>query len=170
MARDVIHRELHGYLWIALGLGALSLAAFVTSELQDHPLGGALALMGIVAFLLAVIAEGIHRMNCITLRPDRLTVGRDTFRRGDIDALFGVQPSLVLRPDVQKRVEDDWPVPHDFAIRIAGGGWGRRWGTHLVLVRETATQDLVAVFSRDPAALDRHLGAWLQQLPDTPSG
>lgn len=170
LSRDIVYRELHGYLWVALGLGALAIALFLSSSLLDHPLGGSLVLVGVLFFLLAVMAEGIHRMNCITLRPNGLTVGRETFSRDDIDALFGVQPALVLQPEEQDRVEEEWPVAPDATMRIAGGSWGRRRGTHLVVVREAATQDLVAVFSRDPATLDRHLSAWLRELPDSPAG
>lgn len=170
MARDIVHRELHSYLWVALGLGALSISLLVTSSLLDHPLGGSLVLVGVASLLLAAMAEGIHRMNCITLRPDGLTVGRETFSRGDLDALFGVQPSLVLQPREQDRVEEEWPVPPDADIRIAGGAWGRRRGTYLVVLREASTQDLVAIFSRHPATLDRHLTAWLREFPDSPPG
>lgn len=46
-------------------------------------------------------------------------------------------------------------------MRIAGGSWGKRIGTHMVVLKEDATGDLVAIFSRDPVWFQDHLERWL---------
>lgn len=168
MAGSILHREFHSLLWVSLGLLTTGFGLLVVSVALDHPLGGGLVVIGIVALLVGAMAEGIHRMNCIELTRDRLRVGRDSFVRADIDGLFGVQPSLVLAPEEQARVESEIPLPPDADIRVAGGGWGRRLGTHMVVLREAESLRLLAVFTRHPRRLDRLLSAWVGEVPDRP--
>jgi hypothetical protein len=146
----------------------VSAGAIVIAIATDYPWRGGLVLLGIVVGMIAFMVEGLHRTNCVTLTPECLVVGTETFRRDQVDGLFGAQPPLVLDPDEQARVEEQWPLPPDADIRIAGGGWGRRPTMRMVVLREADTQQLVAVFSRHPRDLDRRLAAWLGELPDTP--
>lgn len=167
-APEVIHREFHSLLWMATTLAVVAVTSITVAVARAFPARGGLVVAGIVALFVAYFAHGIHRMNRITLTDDRLTVGRESFERADLDGLFGVQPSVLLDVDEEEQVTSQFPLPPHDDIRVAGGGWGRRAGTRMVLVRETETQDLLAIFSRRPQELDQHLSAWLGHVPPTP--
>lgn len=147
--------------------GVLGIAALVAETAFGSPFGGVGALVGILAALGAYLAWGIIARNRIRLTPGRLEVGRESYAPDDFDRWFGVQPRVLLSPEEQARVERDSPLPADAAIRVAGGGWGRLPGTRLVLVRELASGDVLAIFSRQPEHFATELAAWmLGERPD----
>jgi hypothetical protein len=168
---EVIRREFAGVQRTALAClvaGGALLVGGIATGLPDV-LRALAGLAGIVCLFLAWLLYGIYRMNRIVLTPDRLVVGRESFVRGDIDIVFGVQPPLVLLPDQQHRVEDLIPLPPGGEVRIVGGSWGRRIGTAMVVLRDVRTGQALAVFSHRPTVLSDRLTAWLTAVSDTPA-
>lgn len=162
MTGTVRYREFHTLRWLTWGLGGISVVLLVYSILEGAPLGGWLVLGAFVGFFAAQFLAAIHRYNRITLTDTTLRVGKETFERSDFDFTFGVQPSLVLSPDEEERVAEEWKLPPDHELRVAGGGWGRRRGTTMVVLREANTDRVLAIFSRNPEKLDAVLTEWLE--------
>jgi hypothetical protein len=171
MAAEVIHREFGALRWVVAVTAGVGGALLVVGMTTTYPAAvrGACGMLGIVGLFAAWFMLGVYRMNRILLTADRLIVGGEAFHRDDIDAIFGVQPPLLLTRDEQHRVEDLIPVPEGGDVRIVGGSWGRRIGTALVLLRDARSGQLLAVFSRHPRMLDDRLTAWLTAVPDTPA-
>ncbi len=161
----VIHREFHMLgrgVWI---LGGVALAGLIVAASNGLPMTGWRSWLGFgstFVILACAVAYGTYRMNRINLTPSQLVVGRETFERSDFDFGFGVQPPLVLSVDEQNRVEEEWPLPPQADMRIVGGSWGRRRGTSMLVLKARETGQLLAIFSRRPAELDRALTAWLE--------
>lgn len=151
-----------------LGLATLSALLVVIATLNDYPLNGVLVLTAIIIFFVLQHLAAIHRWNRIVLTRTTLRVGKETFRPGDFDFTFGVQPSLVLAPEEDQRVTEEWKLPPDHELRIAGGSWGRRRGTSMIVLRETDSRRVVAIFTRHPEKLDPLLTEWLEAMPDPP--
>lgn len=135
---------------------------------RGYPLKGGLVLIAIVLFIVMHHLAAIHRWNRIELTPTRLRVGKETFRPADFDFTFGVQPPLVLSPDDEERVEEEWKLPPGHDLRIAGGSWGRRRGTSMIVLREADTQQVVAIFTQNPQTLDQLLIEWIETVPEPP--
>lgn len=68
----------------------------------------------------------------------------------------------MLSPDEEERVTEEWKLPPDHELSVAGGGWGRRRGTTMVVLREANTDRVLAIFSRHPEKLDAVLTEWLE--------
>jgi len=168
MTSRILHKEMTGLRWVAILLTGGGLVLLALSAAYGYPWRGGLVLVASVGIMLAWMIAEVHRLNRIVLTPDRLVVGREIFAPADVDVVFGVQPPLVLRPDEQVRVENDIPLPLGHEIRIAGGSYGRRIGTAMVVLRDARNDQLVAVFSRRPDLLSRRLTHWLTAVPDTP--
>lgn len=168
MADRVLYREFHTLRWLVWMLVGISLALVVTATAQGYPLNGGLVLVAIVLFFLTQHLAAIHRWNRIELTPTRLTVGKETFGPADFDFTFGVQPPLVLSPGEEQRVEEEWKLPPGQELRIAGGSWGRRRGTSMVVLQEADTQQVVAIFTRNPQTLDQVLTEWIETVPEPP--
>lgn len=169
MSAEVIHREMVGLRWLAIALGLGCGGVITLAIATNYPWRGGLVLLAAIGVHVAWVIWGIYRMNRIVLTGDRLVVGREAFTLSDIDIFFGVQPSLVLQPDETDRVEEAWPLPPNSEIRIAGGSWGRRIGTTMLVLREAHSGRTVAVFTRHPDLLSQRLEAWLTAIPDTPA-
>lgn len=163
----VIYREFHNLGRLALGLGILSLTMFILSSVVEQPAAGWLAVMAIFTVFPLLFAGSIYWMNRISLTPTHLVVGSETFDRSDFDFSFGVQPPLVLNPDEQAEIESRWKVDPNSGLRIAGGSWGRRIGTAMVVLRQSDGRGVVAVFTRRPEVLDPLLTQWLETIPET---
>jgi hypothetical protein len=169
MAESVIYREFHTLRWMTWTLSALGLLLLSYAISRDAPSDGRFVLGAFVALFVGQFLAAIHRVNRITLTPSRLRIGKETFERSDFDFSFGVQPPLVLSPDEASRVEEEWKLPPDHELPIAGGGWGRRRGTSMVVLREAHQSCIVAIFTRRPLELDARLTSWLEIPPDTSS-
>ncbi len=162
----VLHREFHQLgraVWIA---GATGVTMLIVAAADGLPMDGWRSwtgFIGLLVILASAMARGIHQMNRIVLTETQLQVGGDTFVPADFDFAFGVQPPLVLSVEEQERVEEDWPLPPNAFVRIAGGSWGRRRGTSMLVLKLAQSERLVAVFSRKPAVLDRLLTEWLER-------
>lgn len=161
IAEDPLHEEFTTLRTLALALAGIAVAMMVIDNLTGYAARGWPTFLGVVMLMIAYVLWGIHGYNRILLTPGRLRVGREVFTPDDFDRFFGVQPPLLLSPDEQEVVEEEWPVPHDADMRIAGGSWGKRIGTHMLVLKEDATGDLVAIFSRDPVWFQDHLERWL---------
>lgn len=109
-------------------------------------------------------------MNRIRLTSTHLVVGSERFRPSDFNFSFGVQPPLVLAPDEQAEIESRWKLSNDQRFRIAGGSWGRRIGSAMVVLQESDGQGVVAIFTRRPHVLDPLLTKWLETVPGPGSG
>lgn len=168
MTTEILHKEMTGLRWLAMSLAAGVLVSLCVAIATGFPWRGGLVLLASVGLLLANAIWEIYRLNRIVLTPERLVVGREVFEPADIDIIFGVQPPLVLRPGEQHRVENETPLPPGSDVRIAGGSYGRRVGTAMVVLRDARTGQIVAVFSRTPEVLSRRLTTWLTDVPDTP--
>lgn len=169
MSTGVIYQEMVGLGRLAATLCGGCLALIAVAAATDYPWRGGMVLLAAFGLQVAWVVWGIYRMNRIVLTPDRLVVGVEAFAPSDLDVFFGVQPTLVLRPEEQERVEEAWPLPPDGDIRIAGGSWGRRIGTATVLLRDARTEQTLAVFSRRPVLFTEHVATWLTAVPDTPA-
>lgn len=167
MAEDVIHREFHTLRWMAWALWTLFTTLVVIAAVNDYPLNGGLVLVAIILFFISQPLAAIHRWNRIELTPSRLRVGKETFTPADFDFSFGVQPPLVLSPGEERRIEEEWKLPPGHELRIAGGSWGRRRGTSMVVLRETDSRQIVAIFTRRPRVLDDLLTEWIETVPET---
>ncbi len=168
-SNTIIHQEFHQLGRAVWALGAAALVLLIVAASNGLPMSGwrSWAGFGSVMLLLGcAVAYGIHRMNRITLTRQQLRVGGETFDRADFDFAFGVQPPLVLSVDEQERVEEEWPLPPQGDMRIAGGSWGRRRGTSMLVLKLARSGQLLAVFSRRPADLDRALTEWLERPPE----
>lgn len=166
MDDGIVYRELVGLRSVTWGLGIASAASMAVAAGDQHVAGGWLVLASIFGFFLVYFLSGIYRMNRIVLTRRSLLVGAERYQPEDFDLLFGVQPSLVLTPEEQHRVECDTPLPPNHEVHIAGGGWGRRIGTTMLVLRTADQRRLIAVFTRDPVTLDRLLTEWLERVPD----
>lgn len=169
MADRILYTEMTTLGWVAMLLGGGGVALLVFAAAVGYPWRGGLVLVGCAAILLAWMTAEVHRLNRIVLTPEQLVVGREVFTPADIDTVFGVQPPLILRPGEQHRVENENPLPPGHEIRIAGGSYGRRIGTAMVVLRDARNDQLVAVFSRRPHVFDDQLTRWLRAVPDTPA-
>ncbi len=162
------HREFHRLGQAVFILAPSCLALIVVAGSGGQPLSAwrvAALFAAVLGLMASYLGFGIWRMNRIILTPSQLTVGRDEFVPEDFDFSFGVQPPLILTPEQQRRIEEDWPLPPDTGVRIAGGSWGRRRGTRMLILKDAKTDELVVIFSRDSGALDKLLTAWLEQPP-----
>lgn len=168
VADKVLYREFHTLRWVVWGLGGVSFVLVAIADVYGYRKYGGLVLTAIVIFLMIQPLAAIHRWNRIELTPSRLRVGKETFRPGDFDFTFGVQPPLVLSPGEEQRVEEEWKLPPGHELRIAGGSWGRRRGTSMVVLREADSQRVVAIFTRKPQLLDRLLTEWIETVPQPP--
>lgn len=166
---EILHREMTGLRWLSIALAAGSVGLLGVTIVTRYPWRGGLVLLAAVGMLLANGLWEVYRLNRIVLTPERLVVGPEVFEPADIDIVFGVQPPLVLGPDEQHRVENETPLPAGGDVRIAGGSYGRRVGTAMVVLRDARTGQAVAVFSRMPEVLSRRLTTWLTTVPDTPA-
>ncbi len=168
MANDVLYREFRTLARLAWSFGSLSVLLVVVSSASDHIFQGLLALAAVLLVFPVLHLRSIYRMNRIVLTPSRLKVGTESFQPADFDFTFGVQPPLVLLPKEQAQIESPWPLPPDHELRIAGSSWGRRIGTAMVVLRETDSRRVVAIFTRHPEVLDPLLTEWIEQPPDPP--
>lgn len=168
MSDKVLYREFHTLRWVVYCLIGLSVVLVVVAVLNGYPLNGGLVLIAIVIFLSMQHLAAIHSSNRIELTSSSLRVGRETFQPADFDFVFGVQPPLVLSPDEEHRIEQDWPLPPNHELQIAGGGAGRRLGTSMVVLRGADNQQVVAIFTRNHRILDRLLTEWIESLPEPP--
>lgn len=168
MADRVLYREFHTLRWLVWTLAGVSVGLVVFATARGYPLNGGLVLMAITVFFVMQHLAAIHRWNRIELTPASLRIGKETFQPADFDFTFGVQPPLVLSPGEERRVEEEWKLPPGHELRIAGGSWGRRRGTSMVVLREADTQKVVAIFTRNPQTLDPLLTEWIETVPEPP--
>lgn len=169
MADKVLYREFHTLRWLVWTLVGVSVVLVVIATVQGYPLNGGLVLVAIVPFFVMQHLAAIHPWNRIELTPTSLRVGKETFRPADFDFTFGVQPPLILSPGEEQRVEEEWKLPSGHELRIAGGSWGRRRGTSMIVLREADSRQVVAIFTRNPQTLDRLLTEWIDR-PRTAEG
>lgn len=160
----VIYREFQNLRRLAWGFAALGVLLLVTGSFVDGPVGGWFVVTAIFSVFPTLFLAGVYRMNRIMLTSNRLEVGTESFRSSDFDFSFGVQPSLVLSPQEQAEVESRWPLPEDHEFRIAGGSWGRRLGSAMIVLREVDRTYLLAVFTRRPEVLDPLLTEWIEAI------
>ena len=170
MSTERIYREFHGLGWLASALGVVGVVLFAVSSLIDESIGGWLAVAAILVVFPMLFLGSIYRMNRIVLTSTHLAVGSERFQPTDFEFSFGVQPPLVLAPDEQAEIESEWKLPVDRGVRIAGGSWGRRVATAMVVLQERDGGDLVAVFTRHPQVLDPLLTEWLETVPEPDEG
>lgn len=168
LTEKMVYREFHTLRWFVWSLNGLSVVLVVIAVVNGYPLNGGLVLVAIVIFFVTQHLAVIHRSNRIELTPSSLRVGKEMFRPDDFDFVFGVQPPLVLSPDEEHRIAEDWPLPPDHELRIAGGSFGRRLGTSMVVLREAGNRQVVAVFTRNPWILDQLLTEWIESVPEPP--
>lgn len=168
MAEDILYKEFHMLRWLVWGVSVASFGVLFYAISREAPANGWLVISGFVGFFVAQFLAAVHRVNRIALTESHLRVGKETFERSDFDFNFGVQPPLVLFPDEEERVNEDWPLPPDQHLRIAGGAWGRRRGTATVMLREAGTRKVVAICTRHPLQLDDRLTEWLETPPEEP--
>lgn len=168
VADKVLYREFHTLRWVVWGLGGLSFVLVGIPAASGYRENGGLVLVAIFIFFIMQHLAAIHRWNRIELTPSRLRVGKETFGRDDFDFTFGVQPPLVLSPGEEQRVEEEWKLPPGHELRIAGGSWGRRRGTSMVVLREADSQQVVAIFTRNPQIMDQLLTEWIETVPEPP--
>lgn len=162
MADTVLYREFYTLRWLTWGLGIVSIALLYYAMIDETPAAGWLVIGAFVGFFVAQYLAAIHRVNRITLTESHLRVGKEIFERANFDFTFGVQPPVVLSPDEEGEVQEDWPLPPDDELRIAGGAWGRRRSTRMLLLREADKSCVVAIFTRHPLELDEILTGWLE--------
>lgn len=165
-----LYREFHNIGRLALGLAVLAVALLAAGSVVEGSAGGFLIVTAIFLLFPVLFLGGVHRMNRILLTAERLSVGTESFRRSDLDFSFGVQPPLVLSPAEEAEVESRWPLPADHELRIAGGSWGRRVGTSMIVLREAGGVSLIAVFTRRPDILDPLLTEWIEAVPGPERG
>lgn len=161
---DVIYREFQGLGWLAFSLGVVGVVLLVVSALVDQSIGGWSAVVAILVVFPVLFLGSVYRMNRIRLSPTHLVVGSERFQRSDFDFSFGVQPPLVLAPGDQAEIESRWKLAADRGFRIAGGSWGRRVGTAMVVLQERDERGVVAIFTRRPQVLDPLLTEWLETV------
>lgn len=164
-AESALHQEfqcLGRTVWTAGTLAVVGLAVAASEGLPMTSWRSWLGFGSLLVVMASAVAFETYQMNRIVLTPTRLRVGRELFQRADFDFRFGVQPPLILSVEEQDRTEEEWPLPPDADMRIAGGSWGRRRGTSMLVMKEAETGRLLAIFSRRPAELDRALTAWLE--------
>lgn len=164
---DVIYREFHNLRRLAWALAVLGFILLVIGFVIDPSFSGLLVVAAIFLVFPILFLASIYRMNRIVLTPTSLDIGSESFRPADFDFTFGVQPPLVLSHEEQAEIESRWPLPADSELRIAGGSWGRRVGTAMIVLQETDHAGVVALFTRHPAVLDPLLTEWIETVPES---
>ncbi|MDH3755314.1 MAG: hypothetical protein OEU32_15705 [Acidimicrobiia bacterium] len=160
VSRDVLHEE-HASAPNAAAIALVAITLVVVELTTDFALNG----WGIVAspFLLIVAATvwSPARYNSIRLTGEQLVVGRATYTPGDFDREFGVRAIDALTQEERSLVDSPMPIPRDASVQVAGGGFGRPFGSGVVVLGLVGSGKKLALTSRRTDELGRLLGNWL---------